>query len=241
MSTARYNTARSFSANRFGFSRGQCTVRTASRGTIQPAPFSPRQAYTNARRQGSIRRLATALGLIVTTTIFIVICGFELRRTGYVMTLTDSSCPVGIYRLTRRAVARGELVEACLPDAVSKYGIERGYLAIGGCPNGAEPVIKIAGALSGDRVDLSSLEVRVNEIALPASSTVSRDSRGRRVQPHRAGRYETAPGQIWLFGLHDARSWDSRYFGPIPLRNVVGPVDPVFTMVTFACAVRRFL
>lgn len=135
----------------------------------------------------------------------------------------------------------GELVEACLPNAVARYGIERGYLASGACPNDAEPVIKLVGAIAGDRVDLSSSIIRVNGVALPGSTTLRRDSRGRLVQTLRPGTYETEATQIWLFGLHDARSWDSRYFGPIPRQSLIGAVDPVFTLASVVERVRKFL
>ncbi len=38
------------------------------------------------------------------------------------------------------------------------------------------------------------------------------------------------PDDVWLFGLHDARSWDSRYFGPVPVNAVRGAVEPVITL-----------
>ena len=46
---ARYSTARTFSANPFGFSHGQRTVREVSRGTDRPAPSS-QQIHTSRAR-----------------------------------------------------------------------------------------------------------------------------------------------------------------------------------------------
>jgi conjugative transfer signal peptidase TraF len=147
------------------------------------------------------------------------------RTDGLIFVATDSSCPIGIYHVVHQPPARGELVEACLPEAIASYGMARGYLASGECPNGAEPVIKVIGALAGDRVDLSPEEIRVNGTALPQSSTRLRDSRGRAVRTLPRGSYETTADDVWLFGLHDARSWDSRYFGPVPVNAVLGAVD----------------
>jgi len=152
------------------------------------------------------------------------------RTDGLIFVATDSSCPIGIYHVVHQPPARGELVEACLPDAIASYGMARGYLASGECPNGAEPVIKVIGALAGDRVDLSPEEIRVNGTALPQSSTRLGDSRGRAVRTLPRGSYETTANEVWLFGLHDARSWDSRYFGPVPGNAVLGAVEPVFTL-----------
>ena len=230
MNTARHSTARAFSANALRFSHGQRTVRTASRGTRQPAPFTSQTCCRKLRLQRSIRRLETAIALLFAIAICITICASELHRLGFIFTLTDSSCPVGIYRLAHRNLARGVLVEACLPNKIARYGIERGYLTSGRCASGAEPVIKILGAMYGDRVDLSSGDVRLNGIALPQSATLRTDSRGRSMQILQRGSYETTTDQAWLFGLHDARSWDSRYFGPIPIRNVIGALNPVCTL-----------
>ena len=70
--------------------------------------------------------------------ILIAALGFLARKSGLVITLTDSSCPVGIYRLVRQRVARGELVESCLPEAIASYGIERGYIGSGDCSDGTK-------------------------------------------------------------------------------------------------------
>ncbi|PYN67484.1 MAG: hypothetical protein DMD93_14445 [Candidatus Rokuibacteriota bacterium] len=38
-----------------------------------------------------------------------------------------------------------------------------------------------------------------------------------------------APGEVWLIGVETTRSWDSRYFDPVPL-DQVRPVRPVLTL-----------
>ena len=229
-STARYSTARTFSANPFGFSHGQRTVRAAPRGTGQPTPLLRPARHSKLAERSAFQRLTSAIALLAVAAVLIEICALEMRRFGLVVTLTDSSCPAGIYRLTRRAVVRGDLVEACLPDPMAGYGIARGYLGSGDCPNHSEPVLKIVGAVVGDRVDLSRESIRVNGILLPQSATLSRDSRARAVETIARGSYQTAANQTWLFGLHDPRSWDSRYFGPVSMRSVLGVVEPVVTL-----------
>jgi conjugative transfer signal peptidase TraF len=230
VNTARYSTARTFSANPFGFSYGQRTVRAASRGTNRPAPSS-HQIHTSKRSAGpTFRLLCKQVIWLATGTILIMLLAAAMRADGLIFVATDSSCPIGIYQVVHQPPARGELVEACLPEAIASYGMARGYLNSGDCPNRAEPVIKVIGALAGDRVDLSQEEIRVNGTALPQSSTRMRDSRGRAVRTLPRGSYETTVDDVWLFGLQDARSWDSRYFGPVPVNAVLGAVEPVFTL-----------
>ena len=71
--------------------------------------------------------------------------------------------------------------------------------------------------------------VAVNGQRLEHSATLSRDSRGRSVRHVAWGRYTVPMDQVWLFGTKDARSWDSRYFGPVPARSVRAALEPVLT------------
>jgi conjugative transfer signal peptidase TraF len=230
VNTARYSTARTFSANPFGFSHGQRTVREVLRGTHRPAPSIQPNSTSQRSSKAVFRQLGEQVLWLVAGAILITLLAAATRANGLVFTVTDSSCPVGIYRIVHKSLARGALVEACLPNTIANYGIARGYLTSGDCPNGAEPVVKIIGAMAGDRVNLSPAEIRVNGAALPQSSTRLRDSSGRAVWTLPRGNYETAANEVWLFGLHDARSWDSRYFGPVPINAVLGAVEPVFTL-----------
>ncbi len=150
---------------------------------------------------------------------------FRLR-----ITLTDSAAPAGIYRLTDGIpVLRGELVAACLPAAIARTGLARGYLHRGDCPAGGEPVAKVIGALPGDVVSIERGQVAVNGARFANSRTGARDSAGR-VLPHMAwGARRVAPGEVWLVGFNDSRSWDARYFGPVPLAGVRGVLRPVLT------------
>ena len=56
------------------------------------------------------------------------------------------------------------------------------------------------------------------------------DSAGRTLAAVQTGAYLVAPGSIWLASAHDPRSFDSRYFGAVPLANVRGVAAPVFVI-----------
>ena len=145
------------------------------------------------------------------------------------ISLTDSAAPVGIYRLISAPAGRGALVAACLPAQIARAGLARGYLRRGDCPAGAEPVGKVIGALPGDVIELGPERVEVNGVPLANSPSAARDSAGRPL-PHPAwGTRRVDPSQVWLFGFNDARSWDARYFGPVPLATVRGVLKPVVT------------
>jgi type IV secretory pathway protease TraF len=37
-------------------------------------------------------------------------------------------------------------------------------------------------------------------------------------------------GDIWVLSGHDPRSFDSRYFGPVPVANVQGEARPLWVL-----------
>jgi conjugative transfer signal peptidase TraF len=151
------------------------------------------------------------------------------KALGILVSNTDSAAPAGVYRIAGNEIARGDLVAACLPIGVAREGLARGYLRAGGCPGNAEPVDKMVGALPGDTVDIEPGWVAVNGRRFADSATASRDSAGRVLAHVAWGNRKVATNQVWLFGFNDPRSWDSRYFGPIPLSNIRGDLKPVIT------------
>jgi conjugative transfer signal peptidase TraF len=143
--------------------------------------------------------------------------------------LTDSAARAGTYRLITAPAIRGALVAACLPAAAARTGLMRGYLQTGDCPGGAEPVAKVLGALPGDVVQVEPGGVAVNGVAFASSQTATRDSAGRPLAHVPWGVRRVNPGEVWLFGFNNRRSWDARYFGAAPLAAVRGVLRPVVT------------
>ena len=101
-----------------------------------------------------------------------------MRHFRVLLTLTDSSCAEGFYRLVDAPIRRGELVAACLPVSAEREGVARGYLMRGNCPGGAEPVVKVVGGLAGDQIEVEAGSVLINGERLSNSATVARDSVG---------------------------------------------------------------
>ena len=154
---------------------------------------------------------------------------FLMRHFRIGLTLSNSSCAEGFYRLVDAPIRRGELAAACLPINAEQEGLTRGYLGRGDCPGGAEPVLKMIGGLRGDEVDVEAGWIAVNGNRFANSATVPRDSIGRLLTHVVWGEHRVAPEEVWLFGLNNRRSWDSRYFGPIPLRAIRGVAEPLWT------------
>lgn len=143
------------------------------------------------------------------------------------------SYPSGLYKLVTTSpdsISQGDLVMACPGDSeLQKEARQRGYIPYGlGCPGGFAPLIKKAVALPGDSVVVSQDHIQVNGKAIKNTNRLDADSQGR-AMPGLPDSGEVKDGQVWLVSDYASRSWDSRYFGPLPLDNIQGRVYPVWT------------
>lgn len=142
----------------------------------------------------------------------------------------SGSAPRGLYRAVADAPGRGALVVACLPAAVGAFGRARGYLGPGDCPHRVQPVLKSIGAVPGDIVALGDDTVTVNGVSLLIRPIALHDTAARPLPHIASGSYRVARGEVWLFGLSHGSSWDSRYFGAVPVTLVRSVVRPVLRL-----------
>ena len=152
------------------------------------------------------------------------------RVLGLRISLTDSAAPAGIYRLvTGIPPYRGQLVGACLPVRSHSKDSLAATFSKAIAQSGAEPVAKIVGALPGDVLEVQPGWVAIDGEVFADSAVAPRDSMGRPLPHVPWGRRQVAPGEVWLFGFNNVRSWDARYFGPVPLSEVRAALKPVLT------------
>ncbi len=123
------------------------------------------------------------------------------------------SLPKGIYRIVPGAPERNDLVSFCLEGDFAELALERGYLEPGSCPSGLRPLLKCLAGLPGDSVDPYSLPI------------CAVDSHGRPMSPALAPGV-VPPGMALVLADHPG-SFDSRYFGFVPLESLQR-VKPVF-------------
>lgn len=168
--------------------------------------------------------------LAMLTAAVTVFARYDLR-----LALSDSAVPVGVYRFTslHSPPIRGQLVGACLPLTLSVVALDRGYVHASShseCPAGAPPVGKLALGLPGDTLEVEPDGVTINGRRFANSASAERDSQGRPLDHVPWGVRHVNAGEVWLFGFNDAHSWDSRYYGPLPLGAVRWVVMPVLTL-----------
>jgi len=165
-------------------------------------------------------RFAVVCAVIATFVAIVLIIGLRLNFT--------ASMPLGIYRIDHvapSAMQRGMFVAVCAPVGAAEQGRRRGYLATGTCSGDSEPLLKTVAAIAGDTVTIAADGVSVNGHLLHNSKPLAADSSGRPIASWLRGHYRISNGSIWLYADNE-RSWDSRYWGPAPIRNVVGAATP---------------
>lgn len=141
---------------------------------------------------------------------------------------TTPSEPLGLWRIEPldRPIEIGDLVFVCLPDRAERTeGKSRGYLSWGLCPGGTGPLIKQVVAVAGQQVEIGK-DVSLDGAVLDNSHLVERDGRGRPLRPYSGG--TVPPEQVFLHSSFTG-SWDSRYFGPVPVSGILGLAREVLT------------
>lgn len=141
---------------------------------------------------------------------------------------TSPSLPLGLYIITADATAT--LVEFCPAEPFASFSISRGYRDRGACGDGAAPLLKPVIASAGDLVELSARGISVNGVLLQNTTPLQKDSAGRPLRAWPFGRYAVDENTIWVASTYQARSFDSRYFGPVSRNLVRHRLKPFLTL-----------
>ncbi|WP_291078160.1 S26 family signal peptidase [Hyphomonas sp.] len=129
---------------------------------------------------------------------------------------SSASAPTGWYRLhTDRDVKRGSLVAGFAPDKARELAHERGYL-----PEHV-PLIKTVWAVGGERICVRN--GRVSAQNRPDIYARAQDDFGREL-PQLEGCFTLNVDEVFLVSIDVQTSWDSRYFGAVPMEKILGTV-----------------
>lgn len=176
-----------------------------------------------ARRALSQQRL-----LIIWALVFLPWGGLAtLGVAGLRINLTPSE-PLGIWRIARldRPARRGDLVFICPPiNEIVFEGLKRRYLRRGLCAGDLAPLIKSIVATARQRVEVDE-EIRIDGEVLSHARLMVSDSQGRPLEPHPGGLVPA--GHVFLHSTVPG-SFDSRYFGPVPVQNILGLAQELWT------------
>ena len=169
-------------------------------------------------RSRALRLVAGSLVLLSSLAGVGLICGVRVNLT--------PSYPLGVWRIEALTgeVAAGNRIFICPPPSPEFVAArKRGYLSHGLCPGGFAPLIKTVVAVAGQSVVIAS-GIAVDGRILPHSYIQRVDGTGRRLTPATGG--VVPDGQVFVFSQFRG-SYDSRYFGPIPVAGVLGLARPL--------------
>lgn len=160
-----------------------------------------------------VRYLLLVAGLVL-------VCWQGWER-GYRLNVTPS-LPKGIYKLKEEAPVVGDVVSICLEGEFADTARERGYLRPGSCKSGLRPLLKYLAALPGDAVDQSIESILCGRddslMCRWPVSVKAKDRQGREMRP--AILPQTVPDGMALILTPHEGSFDSRYFGLVPLASL---------------------
>lgn len=154
---------------------------------------------------------ASRRALIVVGIAGLLMLAVSPRRSPLVLFNRTPSLPTGLYLRCGQKPRRGDVIAFTLPPAAWQYAHLRGEST-------DVLLIKHVLAQGGDFVSTLGGELRVN--GMRVGSIASIDSAGRPL-PHWSDA-RVLSGDELLVGSSHARSFDSRYFGPIHASQVLG-------------------
>lgn len=131
------------------------------------------------------------------------------------------SMAIGLYHGTNKMPERGDVVGFCPRDFAFELAQEREYLAPGQCANGLRPLMKYLAAVPHDTIVVSDTNVLCGAgdfHCLWPITAKEFDSKGRPV----SGRLKsgTVPANMAVVLTMHEGSYDSRYFGFVPLADL---------------------
>lgn len=133
---------------------------------------------------------------------------------------TTDSEPRGLYVRTPEAPGLGRIVAFNAPASAFPYADERmSYLH-------RVPILKEIAATAGDEVCTLNGELRIN--GRRVAPVLAHDRRGRAL-PRWQGCRRLGRGELFVHSARIPNSFDSRYFGPILSREVLGVFRPLVT------------
>jgi conjugative transfer signal peptidase TraF len=168
------------------------------------------------KRQTRIRLVGVAISVLVVWRSMV-----GLLQHKILVNVTESM-PLGLYwhQPLTQPLHIGQLVYVSVPAHVQRLVYERGYI-----PQRAQLVKQVFG-LPGDSWCVSMKEGFVIN-GKKVGELQTRDMRGELLPLWSPGCHQVALGHV-LIGSSALRSFDSRYFGPVPQTTLLNEVEPLW-------------
>lgn len=149
-----------------------------------------------------------------------------VARQHFVINITDS-LPPGLYLLkTSKILKRDNLVVFCpkLDQKTVKYlGVQDSLIKqLRRCNDEVISFTKPIAAIEGDTVEVTATNLFINGKPYAGLQPTEKI-------PHlNPGTYKVQPGTVWLVSQYNDLSFDSRYFGPVSVDQIIGNARPLW-------------
>ncbi|MFV1876413.1 S26 family signal peptidase [Nioella sp.] len=145
----------------------------------------------------------------------------QIDRAPRLIWNASASVPIGLYVVrASNPPSLGDLVAVRLPDDLSSWVVERGYV-------GAETLLlKRTEAVSGMTVCRNNLEITIDGRAVAKAASADQQSRP---LPRWTGCVTLGSDEVFLLVAGVADSLDGRYFGPLSADTILGRAIPLWT------------
>ncbi|QCE35327.1 conjugative transfer signal peptidase TraF [Acetobacteraceae bacterium] len=138
------------------------------------------------------------------------------------------SVPTGFYQRISASITKGSYVEICPPNREPFLTAHRyGYIKVGSCPNQMRFLLKKVAAMPGDTISITEKGLTINGKYYPNSVPLSEDLYYHSFDHFFIKDYQLKENEVLLMGENPA-SYDARYFGLLPLSDVISVMKPVW-------------
>lgn len=163
------------------------------------------------------------LRVVVLTTILISVAIGTFYQLGYRIN-TSNSFPTGVWKIVEKKEYKlGDIVAFC-PVSSPTIQLARKYSYLSWsvvCDSNVSPMIKAIAGFSGDKAIVRENYISINDIT---TEFIEIDPLGRKLTLTKS--LLVPPLYFWAFSK-GVYGFDSRYFGPVPMKSIIGKANLV--------------
>jgi len=193
-------------------------------------------ALTNERNAARERKLANLI-YIASAVALLCVAGIAINKSGIFINVT-ASMPVGFYEkhALPGTITPGLTVLLCPPSPEAspaiRQAIKDNWLIKSNnapCKNHLVPFLKNIAAVPGQKItiNMSGIYVDGNKLGKTKIQPVAKN--GEAIVHYPLGTYTVKPGEVWVWDNSSKWAYDSRYWGPISVGNLIASASPVLT------------
>ncbi len=151
---------------------------------------------------------------------------------GYRINLTESY-PLGLYQIVNdKNISNGDMVLFCPPsNKYFKKAYMRGYIEDGLCHSGYWELQKKVVGLAGDHIKIDDY-VYINNIKIQNTKIFKLDPQGNDMffMSDENKNMIVPKGFMFVISDYNELSFDSKYFGVVPISTLIGKIKPIFIL-----------